>query len=225
VGHLNIGELNTKDTKRLTVTKDFLFLLKLLRRHQASWKFYTTLMDADTQARFFLAEDRAGRFHHPVTGAEVVKCEDWSVKERVRPKKVRDHFFSRYSWRFVLRSDYQPDYTIRAGRMTIWKGGRLRRVRQLLFSLTRKYPLGGRFDRLLASPGAYFERIEKVIDAATPTELESPYFCPLDGVVKPIEIELSSPAWTWKELCGRQWTSEVCPCCLFEFNTQLTLRS
>jgi hypothetical protein len=218
----NIVSIHTNDNRRLTETRDCLFLFALLRRHQTSWRYYTTLFEEDSEVRFVLAEDRAGQLYHPITGQAVTKSDSWSVKERVRYKKVRDHYFARYRWRIVLQADYAPDESIRAGRMTIWKGGRLNRVRHVLFSLSRKYPLGGHLDRLLESPDAYFERVAKTIDAASESDRQADYFCPLDGVVEPIEIVSSSPAWTWDQLCGREFTSEVCPHCLFGFNTRLT---
>ena len=115
-----------------------------------------------------------------------------------------------------------PDETIRAGRLIIWKGGKFKRIRQLIFSLSRRYPLGGRLDQLIESPEAYLQHVAKLIEEASESDRQDRYFCPLDGVVKPIEIVSSSPAWTWDELCGREWTSEVCPHCLFGFSTRLT---
>ena len=218
----DIVRLQTNDHTRLTETRDYLFLLELLRRHRPDWKYYTTLSEDHFKARFFLAEDRDGRFFHPLTGQEVFGNGHWQIKERIRPKKVRDHFFARYRWRDWLQAGIAPDETIRAGRLIIWKGGKFKRIRQLIFSLSRRYPLGGRLDQLIESPEAYLQHVAELIEEASESHRQDRYFCPLDGVVKPIEIVSSSPAWTWDELCGREWTSEVCPHCLFGFSTRLT---
>lgn len=38
--------------------------------------------------------------------------------------------------------------------------------------------------------------------------------CPFDGVVEPVTVIISSPLWTWRGLCGREYTGLLCPECL-----------
>lgn len=53
-----------------------------------------------------------------------------------------------------------------------------------------------------------------------PPSLQTDLFlCPLDGPVKAIEGEVSSPAWTWEELLGRSWSVALCPMCLGDLAT------
>ena len=45
--------------------------------------------------------------------------------------------------------------------------------------------------------------------------------CPLDGPITPIEVRISSPAWTWMHLCGRRYHSLHCPHCLARLHSKL----
>jgi hypothetical protein len=220
---LDMGQLQSGDRRPLTKTADWRFLLALLRCQRPDWKYYATFMDAATAARFFLAEDRNGGFHHPLTAEPIDVRPKWSLKERIRARRVSDRFFGRYGLRASLHADAGFDETVQVGRMTVRRSGRTRWLRHLLFSLTRRYPLGGRLDDLIESREGHLDRVAPVLAAATARERNDRNFCPLDGVVKPIEIHERSPDWTWREVCGRQWTYEVCPHCLFSFRSSLSL--
>ena len=52
-------------------------------------------------------------------------------------------------------------------------------------------------------------------------KLHHQLICPLDGPVTPIEVRISSPAWTWKNLCGRSSTSLHCPHCLARLHSKI----
>lgn len=46
-------------------------------------------------------------------------------------------------------------------------------------------------------------------------------YCPLDGPVTPILVNIETPEWTWESLCGRSWQLRLCPDCLGQFQRLL----
>jgi len=47
--------------------------------------------------------------------------------------------------------------------------------------------------------------------------------CPLCGPITPIEVSITSPAWTWEHLCGRAYRSLHCPHCLSRLHSELAI--
>ena len=219
-----IGKLETSDRKRLTATEDSLFLLKLLCARKSTWRFCTTMMDAESGARFCLAECREGHFFQPFTGESVAISGTWVLKERVRYGKVASRFFMMgYGLRRSLRLDYGTERTVRVRGLTVFHDGKPRLLRHFYITRLLKYPLGWHKDSLLEPRESYIKRASRQLDAASLEEQQHPNFCPIDGAVEPLDVQLRSPDWTWDQLCGRQWTAQVCPKCLFEFRRELTL--
>jgi hypothetical protein len=46
--------------------------------------------------------------------------------------------------------------------------------------------------------------------------------CPIDGNIKLSKMVYTSPEWTWRALCGREYTLAVCPKCLGVFYSYLS---
>jgi hypothetical protein len=47
--------------------------------------------------------------------------------------------------------------------------------------------------------------------------------CPVDGWVVPVLGKATSPVWSWKMLCGREWEHHLCPKCLGSFLQRLAM--
>ena len=50
---------------------------------------------------------------------------------------------------------------------------------------------------------------------------DSRLLCPIDSWVIPVIGTASSPSWTWRNLCGREWEHTLCPHCLGSFLQRL----
>jgi len=187
---------------KLCNTRDYLFLAALLERAR----------DAD----YILQCGPAGKtqewIYLPDSQQELIP-DGFTVKQRRSPQELRRLFKECfYGFRRALSSTERSAMSFSIGGIEVRHAGTRgdRPFWDFAARLDRPFTRDG--DPLLENLHA-----RRLLDFfETKASGAMPFLCPLDGPVAGIEGKATSPGWTWRQLCGREWRMALCPYCLGE---------
>lgn len=141
-----------------------------------------------------------------------------AFRQKIAPKTVRrrfrDHFFR---YRLGLSETGPACMTFSLGAKTLRKAGGKGTAAFRSWAGGLHHPFTGNGDPIMENLHA--------LNFFQPDPGEAPdeahLLCPIDGWVVPVIGTASSPAWTWRNLCGRGWEHTLCPHCLGSFLQRL----
>ena len=141
-----------------------------------------------------------------------------TLRQRIAAKTVRrrfrDHFF-RYRLGLSERGPAWMTFTL--GGKTLRKAGGKGTAAFRSWASGLRHPFSGHGDPL--TEGLHDRPLLQPDPGAPPDD--SRLLCPIDGWVIPVIGRASSPSWTWRNLCGREWEHTLCPHCLGSFLQRL----
>ncbi len=195
-------QLAPKGGGKLCNTRDYLFLAALLERSR----------DADYILQCGPAGKTMDWIYLPDSLQELIP-EGFTVKQRRSPQEVRRLFRECfYGFRRELGRQGRSGMSLSIGGIEVRHAGSRGDQPFWDFAAQLHHPFHRDRDPLLE--GLHTRRLLDF--PKTKTSAKTPFLCPVDGPVAAIEGKASSPAWTWRHLCGREWTSALCPKCLGE---------
>ncbi len=214
-------ETTPRDNLPLGKSRDMLFLARLLTHRDAGCNRIQVFRDGK-RMHYLLLGVQGGGFLHPVTGLPVKPPSQWEQRNTVKLRTIAGHF--RQFWHFrslgKLLGTPAADFTLCVDGLRLCQDGTCDRA--ALAAATTRWPgwgLGGGDDAICDHAG-----ILKLLNVAAWKEVDrdaNAVLCPLDGPVRPIVGEYSTPAWAWEDLCGQQIVFALCPHCLGNFETVL----
>ena len=193
-----------RDSETLHKTEDILYLASLLAQG----------------AKMFLqcsSKDRPGYLYYP-EGDPLP--EGTVIKQRISPRTVRgrfrEHFFR---YRIGISSPKASGMTFTLEDREIRREGGRGNKAFWTWAERPPHPFSKESDPLVE--GLH------TLALLNPKQGKRPgknlFLCPVDGWVVPVLGKATSPAWSWKMLCGREWEHHLCPKCLGSFLQRLTL--
>jgi hypothetical protein len=195
-------QLAPKGGGKLCNTQDYLFLALLLERSRDADYILQCGPAGKTQEWIYLPDNRQ----------EMIP-EGFTVKQRRSPQEVRRLFKECfYGFRRALSSTGRSAMSFSVGGVDVRHAGGPGDRPFWDFAARLDHPFHKGNDPLLE--GLHSRRFFAV--AETKTSKTTPFLCPIDGPVAGIQGKVTSPGWTWRELCGREWQSVLCPHCLGE---------
>jgi hypothetical protein len=195
-------QLAPKGGGKLCNTQDYLFLAHLLERSRDADYILQCGPAGKTQEWIYLPDNRQ----------EMIP-EGFTVKQRRSPQEVRRLFKECfYGFRRALSSTGRSAMSFSVGGVDVRHAGSPGDRPFWDFAARLDHPFHKGNDPLLE--GLHSRRFFAV--AESKTSKTTPYLCPIDGPVTGIQGQATSPGWTWRELCGREWQSALCPHCLGE---------
>ncbi len=195
-------QLAPKGGGKLCNTQDYLFLALLLERSRDADYILQCGPAGKTQEWIYLPDNRQ----------EMIP-EGFTVKQRRSPQEVRRLFKECfYGFRRALSSTGRSAMSFSVGGVDVRHAGSPGDRPFWDFAARLDHPFHKGNDPLLE--GLHSRRFFAV--AESKTSKTTPYLCPIDGPVTGIQGKVTSPGWTWRELCGREWQSALCPHCLGE---------
>jgi|GEM_PF-2098751 len=188
---------------KLCNTEDYLFLAVLLERSRNADYILQCGPAGKTQEWIYLPDNRQ----------ELIP-EGFTVKQRRSPQEVRRLFKqSFYGFRRALSSTERSAMSFSIGGIEVRHAGSRGDQPFWDFAARLHHSFNSQNDPLLE--GLHSRRFFAAPESRT--SKITPFLCPIDGPVAAIVGKVTSPGWTWRELCGREWQSALCPHCLGEF--------
>ena len=195
-------QLAPRDGGKLCNTKDYLFLAALLERSRDADYILQCGPSGKTQEWIYL----------PDTRQDLIP-EGFTVKQRRSPQEVRRLFKECfYGFRRALATPDRSGMSLSIGGIEVRHAGSRGDRPFWDFAARLDHPFTRDGDPLMG--GLHACRFFAFPEAVTPKG--APFLCPVDGPVSAVEGETSSPGWTWRHLCGREWSMALCPHCLGE---------
>ena len=195
-------QLAPKGGGKLCNTQDYLFLALLLERSRDADYILQCGPAGKTQEWIYLPDNRQ----------EMIP-EGFTVKQHRSPQEVRRLFKECfYGFRRALSSTGRSAMSFSVGGVDVRHTGSPGDRPFWDFAARLDHPFHKGNDPLLE--GLHSRRFFAV--AESKTSKTTPYLCPIDGPVAGIQGQVTSPGWTWRQLCGREWQSALCPHCLGE---------
>ena len=195
-------QLAPKGGGKLCNTQDYLFLALLLERSRDADYILQCGPAGKTQEWIYLPDNRQ----------EMIP-EGFTVKQHRSPQEVRRLFKECfYGFRRALSSTGRSAMSFSVGGVDVRHAGSPGDRPFWDFAARLDHPFHKGNDPLLE--GLHSRRFFAV--AESKTSKTTPYLCPIDGPVAGIQGQVTSPGWTWRQLCGREWQSALCPHCLGE---------
>jgi len=196
------NQLTPRWGKKLSQTKDFLFLAALLERSHDADYILQCGPRGKTEDWIYIPDTRQGDMP-----------EGFTVKQRFSSNHVRRLFKECfYGFRDGLSWPGRSNWCYSIGGIEIRHAGSRGDQPFWDFADRLLHPFQKGNDPLLQ--GLYARRFFNFSE--TNVTAENPFLCPIDGPVRAVKASLSSPNWTWRELCGRSWRMAICPMCLGE---------
>jgi hypothetical protein len=195
-------QLAPKGGGKLCNTRDYLFLAALLERSRDADYILQCGPAGKTQDWIYLPDNRP----------EMIP-EGFTVKQRRSPQEVRRLFKECfYGFRRALSSTGRSAMSFSVGGVEVRHAGSLGDRPFWDFAARLDHPFTKDGDPLMDSLHArhLFDCTE------AKTSKRTPFLCPIDGPVAAVEGKSTSPEWTWRHLCGREWRTALCPHCLGE---------
>jgi hypothetical protein len=197
----NAKHVRPRGTARVERSSDLLFVAAALRTMEiAGGRLLLFAHPTDREDWYYRVHAADGRYLHPVTGIELPPDGTHTVKMELKVQTLRAHLRkSGYAFRQFIKSG--------VGGMNIQcEGDALARHMSPAGAPPALDPILDHFHLL------------KLLDFPRPARLKpGQLICPLDGPVTPCSATMRSPRATWRALCGREWHTTFCPCCLFQF--------
>jgi len=196
-------QLAPKGGGELCNTEDYLFLAVLLERSHESDYILQCGPAGKTQEWIYLPDNRQ----------EMIP-EGFTVKQRRSPQEVRRLFKECfYGFRKGLSQASRSPWSYSIGGIEVRHAGSRGDQPFWDFAAQLHHSFGRGKDPLLDGlhSRSFFAAPESRTSKITP------FLCPIDGPVAAIVGKVTSPGWTWRDLCGREWQSALCPHCLGEF--------
>ena len=204
-----------RDGQHIERGKDILFLATALKNFRWPMRWLKRFVLRNTPQQRYLLERKDGVLIHLVTLEETTPEEEWiptqAISARALRRRVREHF---YAFRRVLPIIARG--TVAINGHTLVEDGEPRAA-HAEFMDSLRLPVRKADDPILDHLAEV--KFLEFGDVRVASPLDA--LCPLDGPVRPMLLEIISPNWTWKNLCGRHWASALCPRCLGEFTAQL----
>jgi hypothetical protein len=195
-------QLAPKGGGKLCNTRDYLFLAVLLERSRDADYILQCGPAGKTQEWIYLPDNRL----------EMIP-EGFTVKQRRSPQEVRRLFKECfYGFRRALSSTGRSAMSFSVGGVDVRHAGSPGDRPFWDFAARLDHPFHKGNDPL--RDGLHSRRFFAV--AKSKTSKTTPFLCPIDGPVAGIQGQVTSPGWTWRQLCGREWQSALCPHCLGE---------
>lgn len=195
-------QLAPKGGGKLCNTRDYLFLAVLLERSRDADYILQCGPAGKTQEWIYLPDNRL----------EMIP-EGFTVKQRRSPQEVRRLFKECfYGFRRALSSTGRSAMSFSVGGVDVRHAGSPGDRPFWDFAARLDHPFHKGNDPL--RDGLHSRRFFAV--AESKTSKTTPFLCPIDGPVAGIQGQVTSPGWTWRQLCGREWQSALCPHCLGE---------
>jgi hypothetical protein len=196
-------QLAPEQGDRLCETNDHLFLATILNRSRNSDYILQCGPVGTTTEWIYLPE-------REVTAIP----EGYTIKQRRSPQEIIRLFKECfYGFRMALAAPERSDMSFSIGGIDVRHAGS--HGDQPFWNLAARihHPFFKGNDPLLEGLCSrhFFEFPETRATGSTP------FLCPIDGPVAAVEAKMTTPGWTWRQLCGREWHIALCPKCLGEF--------
>lgn len=195
-------QLAPRDGGKLCNTKDYLFLAALLERSRDADYILQCGPAGKTQEWIYLPDNR----QDPIP-------EGFTVKQRRSPQEVRRLFRECFfGFRRMLAMNSRSGMSLSIGGIELRHAGSRGDRPFWDFAARLDHPFTRAGDPLLENLQA-----RRLFDfPETKASGAKPFLCPIDGPVAAVGGEAASPEWTWRHLCGREWSMALCPHCLGE---------
>jgi hypothetical protein len=202
-------------------SRDLLFQFQLLVHRQRGGRRVAVFRRENRW--MYLVLDEKGFLLHPMTGLPIEPAADWIPAGTVKMGTLDKHVKSFWDFRDLgkgLRSG-RVRYSLYIDGLHLCDEGKVDKA--ALAEVSGRWPgwaLGRGKDAICDCFKGL--RLRDISSRETTPFEPGVALCPIDGPVRFIVGEYSSPAREWADLCGRRFEFALCPECLGTFESHLT---